>query len=148
MPYIRPQQQQQQRNLGAGVGGLGGLGSLNAIIVEKVRERVRAFRDTFYAGHRSVTTMIGDQVDTLTDVVGSGACDDENEGSVASIPVHHYDAILRLYRKQPRTYARLLRAAEAMRRLPKSGSAATDATAMRAFLARVIDVEVRAAASS
>ena len=98
-------------------------------------------------------TAVGEHVDVVTDVMGSGVCGDpvndpEPESLDAiSIPKHHYDAILRLYKTDPKAYAALLQQATAYLDLLRSlqdargtGKAplSRSLSRSRAFLAKTI----------
>lgn len=138
---------------GAGAGGGGGTPWYEGVN-EVVNQRMTEFRAWFKQEQVSFNTAVGDHVDIVTDVMGSGACGDpvndaapESLESIA-LPKHHYLAIMKLYKTNPIAYAALLKQAndyiDLLKSLQDDGKnsapmpLAKSISRSRAFLARTL----------
>jgi hypothetical protein len=102
-----PKREKQQ----PGSGGYSGYGS----IVEIVDARIAAFKTWLLGEQRRFHVSVGDRIDVIADVMGSGTCGEVSEVTEmpeelesVSMPMHHYQAILRLYKKDIAMYRALL----------------------------------------
>lgn len=145
-PPKRLQKQQQKPSSSSGLSGYDS-------IVEIVDARVSAFRTWLLGEQRRFHVAVGDRIDVIADVMGSGTCGEVTEVTEmseelesVSMPKHHYQAILRLYKKDPATYRTVLdHSKEYIDHLEKkkknadsSESLADSVSGTRSVLARII----------
>jgi len=107
-----------------------------------VSKRIQGFKGWLHREQVRFNTAIGGHIDIISDVLGSGACGDlvndpapppPESLEEISIPKHHYEAILGLYRREPMVYKNLLAQADAyiadMKALRKGGRSVSDVAA-------------------